>query len=243
MLEFTNKTDTCPYLVRFSRLAEQITCLNLLSDNKFVMHPQRFKSVTLFVFFFILIVSCINPVYPREMYMQHSATAVVAFFLIYATKKNTLSNGSFLMIVIFMIFHSIGARWIYSYTPYDQWIKSLTNFSLNSYFGFERNQYDRFIHFIFGFLILVPIRELYAKKPGMTLKTSNQLAFLSILSLSMLYEIFEWILSIVLSPDAAEAYNGQQGDYWDAQKDMALALIGALCMLLMLRLFRGTRKT
>jgi len=207
------------------------------------MHQQRFKIFTLFVFFIILIVSCINPVYPREMYMQHSATVVVAFFLIYAIKKNILSNRSFLMIVIFMIFHIIGARWIYSYTPYDQWIKSLTSFSLNSYFGFERNHYDRLIHFLFGFLILIPIRELFLKKPGMMLKTSNQIAFLSILSLSMLYEIFEWMLSIVLSPGAAEAYNGQQGDYWDAQKDMALALIGALCMLIILRLSRGTGKT
>ena len=199
------------------------------------MYHRQFKTSSLLLLFLILVVSCINPIYPREMYLQHSATIAVALFLIYSTIKNNLSNKSFTLIVVFTIFHIIGARWIYSYTPYDQWIKSVTGFSINSYFGFERNQYDRLIHFLFGFLILIPLQEIFQRKPDIKRGSGLLLAFLSILSLSMLYEVFEWMLSIVLSPDAAEAYNGQQGDYWDAQKDMALALIGALSMLLILR--------
>lgn len=45
--------------------------------------------------------------------------------------------------------------------------------------------------------------------------------------MSALYEIFEWGLTFALSPEDAGAYNGEQGDAWDAQKDMALALAGA----------------
>ena len=45
--------------------------------------------------------------------------------------------------------------------------------------------------------------------------------------LSMAYEIFEWLLTVFLSPEDADSYNGQQGDMWDAQKDMALALVGS----------------
>jgi putative membrane protein len=176
------------------------------------------------------------------MYLQHSATIAVALFLIYSTIKNNLSNKSFTLIVVVTVFHMIGARWIYSYTPYDQWIKSVTGFSINSYFGFERNQYDRLIHFLFGFLILIPLQEIFRRKPDIKRGSGLLLAFLSILSLSMLYEVFEWMLSIVLSPDAAEAYNGQQGDYWDAQKDMALALLGALSMLFILRISRRKRR-
>jgi putative membrane protein len=65
-------------------------------------------------------------------------------------------------------------------------------------------------------------------------KISILLAFLTILSMSMLYEVFEWSISIFMSPEDVEAYNGQQGDYWDAQKDMALAFSGALIMFLIL---------
>jgi putative membrane protein len=195
------------------------------------MYQRRFKAGILILFFLILVVSCINPIYPREMYLQHSATIVVAAFLIYSAFKNNLSNKSFVLIAVFMVFHIIGARWIYSYTPYDQWIKSITGISINSWFGFERNQYDRLIHFLFGFLILIPLQELFQRMPGLTWKTSLLMALLTILSLSTLYEVFEWMLSIVLSPEDAELYNGQQGDFWDAQKDMALAFVGSLCMI------------
>ena len=46
----------------------------------------------------------------------------------------------------------------------------------------------------------------------------------------MVYELFEWLLTIVMSPEQADNYNGQQGDAWDAQKDMALAMIGSTVM-------------
>lgn len=47
----------------------------------------------------------------------------------------------------------------------------------------------------------------------------------------MIYELFEWLLTTVMTADAADCYNGQQGDIWDAQKDMALALLGSTAML------------
>ena len=206
------------------------------------MYQRRFKAGILILLFLILVVSCINPIYPREMYLQHSATIVVAAFLIYSAFKNNLSNKSFVLIAVFTVFHIIGARWIYSYTPYDQWIKSITGISINSWFGFERNQYDRLIHFLFGFLILIPLQELFQRMPGLTWKTSLLMALLTILSLSTLYEVFEWMLSIVLSPEDAELYNGQQGDFWDAQKDMALAFVGSLCMLFIIYILHFIRR-
>jgi putative membrane protein len=177
------------------------------------------------------------------MYLQHSVTLLVAGFLIYATIKNNLSNKAFLLITGFMIFHIIGARWIYSYTPYDYWIKSLTGFSINTYFGFQRNQYDRLVHFMFGFMMLIPMREIYSCRYNLPHKVLTMLALTTILSMSMLYEVFEWSISIFLSPVDAEAYNGQQGDYWDAQKDMALAFLGAIMMVLILLLFSKRDKS
>ncbi len=200
------------------------------------MHQRSIKIGSLVLYFLILIISTIQPVYPDEMYLQHSVTLLVAAFLIYTTIKNNLSDKAFLLIAGFMVFHMIGARWIYTFTPYDQWIKSLTGFSINSYFGFQRNQYDRLIHFLFGFMIFLPIQEIYSKWAKAPVKVLTLLAFLSILSLSMIYEVFEWSISIFLSPEDVEAYNGQQGDYWDAQKDMALAFLGAMLMILMLRI-------
>lgn len=192
------------------------------------MLHRRIKSAALLLYILVLIITCINPIYPHEMYLQHSVTFLVFILLVYINVRNKLSNKAFLLIVTFMIFHIIGARWIYSYVPYDKWISSLTGFSINNYFGFKRNEYDRLVHFLFGFMLLVPLREIYSGWFKCTHKELTILAFLTILSLSMLYEIFEWSISIFLSPEDAQAYNGQQGDYWDAQKDMALAVTGAL---------------
>jgi putative membrane protein len=204
------------------------------------MYQRRIKIGLLVLYFLVLIVSCIQPIYPDEMYLQHSVTILIALLLIYTTVRNSLSNKAFALIVAFMIFHIVGARWIYSYTPYDLWMKNLTGFSINTYFGFHRNQYDRLIHFLFGFMMMIPIREIYSKWYKCPARIAILLAFLSILSLSMLYEVFEWTISIFLSPADAEAYNGQQGDFWDAQKDMALAFLGALLMILVLQIGKGS---
>jgi putative membrane protein len=205
------------------------------------MSQFQIKIGSLILYFLILIITCIHPIYPDEMFLQHSVTVLVALFLIYSTIRNNLSTKSFVLIVLFMLFHIIGARWIYSFTPYDQWIKSITGFSINEYFGFHRNQYDRLIHFLFGFLILIPVREIYSRQYGFPEKFLNHVSVLLIMSMSMIYEIFEWTISISLSPEDAEAYNGQQGDFWDAQKDMALALLGALLMTLIIRIFRKNK--
>lgn len=202
------------------------------------MHQRRTKIGLLIIYFLALIVSCINPPFPDEIYLQHSVTLLAGALLIYVTIRNSLSNKAFVFIVAFMLFHIIGARWIYSYTPYDQWIKSISGFSINNIFGFKRNQYDRLIHFLFGFLMLIPLQEVYTRWFRQESKLATQLAFLFILSTSMVYEVFEWFISVVLSPLDAEAYNGQQGDYWDAQKDMALAMLGALLMIAIIHLNR-----
>jgi putative membrane protein len=201
----------------------------------------KFGSITFY--FLILIISSIRPVYPHEMFLQHSVTLLVAGILVYITIKNNLSDKAFLLITGFMIFHIIGARWIYTFTPYDQWIKSLTGFSINSYFGFQRNEYDRLVHFLFGFMMIIPLREIYFRWYNCSGRIATLLAFLSILSLSMVYEVFEWGISVFLSPQDVEAYNGQQGDYWDAQKDMALALLGAILMILLLLVNRKRSET
>ena len=62
---------------------------------------------------------------------------------------------------------------------------------------------------------------------------------LAVLAIGALYEIFEWMLTLGLSPEAAEQYNGQQGDMFDAPKDMALALLGALIWMISARLRQG----
>jgi putative membrane protein len=200
------------------------------------MDSKKVKLLLLFLVVLALVISCIHPVYPHEMYLQHSATVVLIGFLFYIFIKNNLSNLSFFFIAMMTVLHIIGARWIYSYTPYDRWIQSLFGFSINKLFHFKRNDYDRFVHFMVGFLLVIPLCEIYKIWLKMPAKLTRHVALLFVLATSMLYEVFEWLLSVFLSPDQADAYNGQQGDMWDAQKDMALAMLGAILMILILKI-------
>ena len=73
------------------------------------------------------------------------------------------------------------------------------------------------------------------------LKQALLVAFLSIQAFSMIYELFEWGIAVSLSEGMAESYNGQQGDMWDAHKDMGLAMIGSMIAWIIIG-FQSVRK-
>lgn len=129
-------------------------------------------------------------------------------------------------IIAVMILHIVGARYIYSYVPYSEWIVS-TGIVDAGFFSGNRNYYDRFVHFMFGFLLFPYIMFLCRKRLRLGDMTAILFSWLIIQTGSMIYELFEWLLTVFMAPEDAESYNGQQGDIWDAQKDMALALIGS----------------
>jgi len=203
---------------------------------------SKYKISLLTIFLILLLISFIRPVYPEEMLLQHSITLVMDAFLIIVIVRNSLSDRSFTLIVLFLLLHVIGARWIYSYVPYNEWIRFITGGSLTFMNNMDRNNYDRFVHLMFGLMLFSPIREVYEKWTGCPVRFSGIIAFLTITCCSLFYEVFEWGLTLVLSPQDVEDYNGQQGDMWDAQKDMALAFTGAIINLLVNFLKRKFRR-
>ena len=174
-------------------------------------------------------VTFINPVYPHEQFLQHAGTVLLLIPLMFDIVKDRMPMSAFVGILLFTVLHVIGARYIYSYVPYKEWGVSLGIVDAG-FFQDSRNHYDRFVHFSFG-VLLFPYLQ-YACKKCFNLKTLSAvfMAWLIIQTGSMIYELFEWMLTIVMSPDQADNYNGQQGDIWDAQKDMVLAMLGSTIM-------------
>ena len=174
-------------------------------------------------------VTFINPVYPREQFLQHIGTVLLLIPLIVDVVKDRMPMPAFVGILLVTLLHVIGARYIYSYVPYKDWSVSLGIVDAR-FFQDPRNHYDRFVHFCFG-VLLFPYLQ-YTCKRWFNLKTLSAVfvAWLIIQTGSMVYELFEWLLTIVMSPEQADNYNGQQGDVWDAQKDMVLAMMGSTIM-------------
>ena len=186
------------------------------------------------------IITCINPIYPHEQLLQHIGTVLLFIPLITDVFKKAMPISAFVGLVCFTILHIIGARYIYSYVPYKEFAVSLGIVD-SGFFQDPRNHYDRLVHFSFG-VLLFPYLVFVCKKCFKQQRfIAVFMAWLMIQTGSMIYELFEWLLTIVMSSDAADSYNGQQGDMWDAQKDMALAMLGSTAMLLFYML-RSVRK-
>ncbi len=120
----------------------------------------------------------------------------------------------------------VGGHYTYARVPLFDWLRPL--------FAWQRNNYDRLGHFMQGFVPAIIAREVIIRLE--VLKRKNWLPFLVIsicLAISAFYELIEWWTAL-LSGGAADDFLGSQGDVWDTQSDMCVALVGAACALLLL---------
>ena len=195
--------------------------MNLLPND----HYQRVVFLLFLVFF---IGSCIEPPYLQFLLMQHVPTVLAAFLLAYLSNRFAISRLSFSSIVLFLCLHTLGARYLYSYVPYDVWSEYLLGINISESFGFQRNHYDRVVHFCYGLLLAIPIQEFERRHLRLSLALSSVLAVECIIATSACYELLEWLVAITFTPEWAGQFLGLQGDIFDAQKDMALATAGAV---------------
>jgi len=142
------------------------------------------------------------------------------------------SNAALYMMLGFLALHAVGAHYTYSEVPYDAWWRALTGHGLNEALGWRRNNYDRLIHFCYGLLFAVPIREFLLRVVEVRGFWSYFLPLDVTLSTSALYELIEWAAAVFFGGDLGANYLGMQGDQWDSHKDMALAALGALLAML-----------
>jgi putative membrane protein len=138
------------------------------------------------------------------------------------------SKVSYTMLFVFFCLHTIGAHYTYAEVPYDEAWRQLTGHSLNETLGWERNNFDRVVHFSYGLLLAYPIREIFLRVANVRGFWGYFLPLDLTASTSMLFELLEWGTAAAFGGDLGQAYLGTQGDEWDAHKDMALASLGAL---------------
>ena len=193
------------------------------------MHSSRvFKRAAFGLTLVVFATTWIAPRWPVEQALHSSLTVIGLVWLVLHHRRWPMRDGDFAAICFFMIVHSIAARWLYSNVPYDAWFQAAFDWSPKTAFGWERNHADRLIHLLFGLCFTPALCRVLRQQWPLTARQSYWLGILLIMAISLVYEWFEWAIALTLSPDEAEAYNGQQGDLWDAHMDMLLATIGAV---------------
>jgi putative membrane protein len=209
-----------------------------MSDRRLSMPNDVYNRRLLALLLVCWAVSCINLPYPKYFALQHVPTVLAVILLVVADRKWPLGRLSFTLIAMFLLLHVLGARYLYSFVPYDDWSQRLFGVNISEHFGFERNHYDRLVHFAFGLLFTWPLWQMFEVRLGLRSFWPAALAITAVLAASAMYEIIEWGMSMVFAPDWAESYNGQQGDVWDAQRDMAVAGAGAILAALLIAVLR-----
>jgi putative membrane protein len=165
-------------------------------------------------------------VYPPNSLLQLGPVLLVVLVAIPLLTRFPLSTGSVACIASFLLLHDLAARWTYSDVPYDHWAQAIAGISIDRTFGFTRNMFDRLVHFSYGLVAIRPVSEIARRHFHLGRGAALYAALSFVLATGALYEMFEWLLAVFMDPASADAYNGQQGDMFDSQKDMAIAALG-----------------
>lgn len=184
------------------------------------------KILWLLTFLSTLIWSAIDPK-DNLTWALEVAPALVALLVLAATYRAfPLTRLLYCLILLHCIVLMIGGHYTYAEVPLFDDLKPL--------FGFERNNYDKVGHFMQGFVPAIVAREILLRHNVVASKAWRNFFIVNIcLAISALYELIEWLAALIIG-EAADAFLGTQGDPWDTQTDMALALFGALASLSLL---------
>lgn len=192
------------------------------------MSHKRYALILLAVFAIVWLVLAISPHDRKDWALENFLAVFAIGALVLTAKQFPLSRISYSLLFVFLCLHEVGAHYTYAEVPYDQWFESVFGSTFNSIMGWERNHFDRLVHFSYGLLLAYPIREVFHRVAVARGFWGYFLPLDITMSTSMLFELFEWAAAEFFGGDLGAAYLGSQGDIWDAHKDMGLASLGAL---------------
>lgn len=183
--------------------------------------------VLIIIFFAVLVWSVIDPKRLLTWFLEVVPALIGFVVLVMTYRRFPLTSLLYVLITIHAIILMIGGHYTYAHVPLFDWIRDT--------FGFSRNHYDRVGHFAQGFVPAMIAREVLIRTSP--LKEGKWLFFLVVcicLSISAMYELIEWQYAVIKGGESADEFLGSQGDIWDTQSDMALALVASIIALLLL---------
>ena len=187
---------------------------------------SRYESFLLLSLIAILVWSGIGPHDRFTWYLEVAPVLIAVPILIYVYPRFRFTRLTYTLIWLHAIVLMVGGHYTYARVPLGFWVQQA--------FDLGRNHYDRLGHFVQGFVPAMVAREILVRTSP--LRGSRWLPFLVVcfcLAFSAFYELIEFWTALA-SGEGATDFLGTQGDVWDTQWDMQLALIGAITALALL---------
>ncbi|MBC6971606.1 DUF2238 domain-containing protein [Bacillus sp. Xin] len=174
-----------------------------------------------------LLISGIYPKDPFTWFLEVMPAVILVLVLMITYRSFRFRTFTYVWVFIHMLILLIGGHYTYAEVPLFNYFRDT--------FDLERNYYDRVGHFMQGFVPALLTKEVLIKVVGIQKKGWLELLVISVcLAFSALYELLEFTVA-KLTGKGAEAFLGTQGDVWDTQWDMTLALIGAILAIVVFR--------
>jgi putative membrane protein len=170
--------------------------------------------------------------YDRVVWWLESSPGLAGIILLLATyRRFPLTTFCYTLIALHICVLCVGGHYTYARVPLFDWLRPV--------FSWQRNNYDRLGHLMQGLVPAIIAREIIIRLDVVRRKKWIPFLVISIcLGISAFYELIEWWTALI-GGSAANDFLGSQGDVWDTQSDMFLALVGAVCALLFLSYFHN----
>ncbi|MDF2960067.1 MAG: hypothetical protein K0S39_1802 [Paenibacillus sp.] len=206
-----------------------------LRDVTLPFKSNRLLQAVLAAYTVFWAVMAIEPFNRFNWFLENLLVFATILVLAVTYRSFALSNWSYLLIAVFLSLHTFGANYSYNTTPLDSWLREL--------FHTERDGYDRIVHFSYGLLLAYPIRELFVRTVGQIGFWAYAMPVVFVLASGAFYELIEMWVAFIVAPEIGTLFLGTQGDPWDTQHDIELALYGAvIAMMLTAAAAGGGRK-
>jgi putative membrane protein len=195
-----------------------------------VKYPQKSLShwILLAVALFATAWSAWNPIdyatWAFELVPGGIATAVLLWLAF--TGRFCFTSIVYVFAAMQFVILACGAKYSYAEMPLFNWLRDE--------FHLSRNYFDRVGHFFQGVSPALVVRELLVRRSNIRPRWAGFLGVSVALAFSACYELLEWRWVVAFYPDQGPEWLGMQGDPWDAQGDMLMALCGALVATLVL---------
>lgn len=188
---------------------------------------RREPTILLIAALTLLALSRVGAQEPGTWVLEIAPILIVAPILVVTARRFPLTPLVYRLLFLHAVVLMVGGHYTYAKVPLGFWVQDAL--------GLARNHYDRLGHFAQGFVPAMLAREVLLRRSP--LERGKWLTFLVVcvcLAISAAYELIEW-LAAVLGGSAADAFLGTQGDVWDTQWDMFMALVGATAALALSR--------
>lgn len=187
---------------------------------------MRLRNILFAIFLVIFVWSAIRP-HDYFTWVLEVFPAVLGGVLLIATRDRfPLTPLLYVLLFVHAVILVVGGHYTYALVPLGDWMRDA--------FGFTRNHYDRIGHLALGIFPIFLAREVLLRtSPLQSGKWLLALSISLVFSFAAFWELLEWWVTLLVASDVGQAFLGSQGDIWDAQWDMLLALLGAIASLLL----------